>query len=172
MEDQPLAAALEGRKNEIVAKWFERMLRTYPEPAAQFLSEGKDPFHNPVGYTLKEGLSAIFEGLIRSAGMESMVPILDGIVRIRAVQDFSASQAVSFVFLLKQIISAEFAATTMRISDELEALENRIDELALLAFDLFMKCREQIYEVRANERKRMAFLSERAHRKGTAGSVE
>ena len=35
--------------------------------------------------------------------------------------------------------------------------------MALLAFDLFMKCRERIYEIRANEAKRRIFVLERMH---------
>jgi hypothetical protein len=30
-------------------------------------------------------------------------------------------------------------------------LESRIDELALLAFEIYMQCREKIYECRVNE---------------------
>ena len=86
-------------------------------------------------------------------------------MRIRAVQDVSASQALAFPFLLKRIIRAEFAADVRRYSGELEVLEARIDELALLAFDLFAKCREQLYELKFNEIKRRSFIMERAYRK-------
>jgi hypothetical protein len=44
-------------------------------------------------------------------------------------------------------------------------LEDRIDEMALLAFDVFMRCREQLYEVRANEARRRLSILERAHEK-------
>ena len=29
--------------------------------------------------------------------------------------------------------------------------ESRIDKLAFLAFDIYMKCREKVYEIRVNE---------------------
>ena len=32
-------------------------------------------------------------------------------------------------------------------------MESRIDDLALLAFDIYMKCREKLYDIRANEAK-------------------
>ena len=41
--------------------------------------------------------------------------------------------------------------------DELTAFENRIDHLSLLAFDLYVGCREKIYEIKANEVKRKYF---------------
>jgi hypothetical protein len=163
-EGMPLSAALEDRGSAIVNKWFERLLGTYPESTTRFFSQEKDPFQNPVGNNLREGLSSLFEGLVKSADVASLAPVLDGIVRIRAVQDFAASQALSFLFLLKHIIRAELAADVQRYSKELSALESRIDELALLAFDLFVKCREQLYELKVNEIKRRSFILERAHR--------
>ena len=160
-----LSAALLDRRNIIIKRWFERLLQTYPESTTGFLSKEKDPFRNPVGHTLQEGLSALFDGLLQSKEAASLTPVLDSIVRMRAVQDFTAAQALAFPFLLKQIIRAELAADASRYSDELAALETRIDEFALLAFDIFMKCREQIYELKVNEIKRRAFLSERVHQK-------
>ena len=41
------------------------------------------------------------------------------------------------------------------------AVQRRIDELALLAFDLFMKCREEIYEIKAREAQRKVYVLER-----------
>jgi hypothetical protein len=167
-----LAAILLDRKSTIVKKWLERIFQTYPETTKRFLAHEKDPFRNPVGHSLKEGLSSLFEGLVRSADMESMKPVLDGIVRIRAVQDLTASQSLAFIFLLKQIVRAESKAELLKYPEEFAALDGRVDEMGLLAFDLFMNCREQIYEIRANEAKRMAFLLERTHRKGTAESID
>jgi hypothetical protein len=166
----PLSTALAVHKDAIVKRWFERVLQTYPESTKKFLSEERDPFHNPVGHTLQEGLSGLFSGLIQSTDLASLTPVLDGIVRIRAVQDFTAGKAIAFLFLLKQIIRTEFAADVPRYSDELVALEARIDELALLAFDLFMRCREQVYEIKVNEIKRRSFILERAHQKTQLGS--
>jgi hypothetical protein len=165
-KELPLSAALANRRTAIITRWFERMLQMYPEATTGFLSQETDPFRNPLGQTLKEGLSALFDGLIQPVTVSSLAPVLDSIVRIRAVQDFTASQAVSFPFMLKQIIRMEFAHDALCYSDELAALEARIDELALLTFDLYMKCRERIFEIKANETKRGTFILERAHQKG------
>ena len=40
-----------------------------------------------------------------------------------------------------------------RLTEALLVMESRIDEMALHAFDVFMKCREKIFEIRANEAK-------------------
>jgi hypothetical protein len=80
---------------------------------------------------------------------------LNDIMRLRAVQDFLPSQAVGFVFLLKQIIRSEIDPEVYDeiISQELSELENRIDETALVAFNLYAEAREKIYEIRIKELK-------------------
>ena len=165
LESMPLSAALAHRKSAVVKRWFDRMLQMYPESTTGFLAHEKDPFRNPIGHTLKESLSTLFDGLIRPGDVAALAPALEDIVRIRAVQDFTAGQAVAFPFLLKQILRTEFTADASRYPDEFAALESRIDELALLAFDLYMKCRERVFEIRANEAKRNSFILERAQQK-------
>jgi hypothetical protein len=171
-EGPPLAALLSEHKDSILAKWLESILKTHSDSAGNFLIRETDPFRNPVGHTVREGLSLVFDHLVGAEAVVAMETALDGIVRIRAVQDVSAGQALAFVFVLKRIIRAELSDKAGRFPDEFAALEFRIDEVALLAFDLFMKCREQIYEIRANESRRMAFLSERTHQKNIARSIE
>jgi hypothetical protein len=42
--------------------------------------------------------------------------------------------------------------------------ESKIDDLALLSFDIYMKCREKIYELKSNEVRNMTFrLLQRAN---------
>jgi hypothetical protein len=65
--------------------------------------------------------------------------------------------------MLKQIMRMEFSDAAARFPDEYAALELRIDQLALAAIDLFKKCRERIYEIKANESRRMNFVSQRMH---------
>jgi hypothetical protein len=168
-ESMPLSEALANHRGAIVKLWFERVLQTYPESTTKFLSREKDPIRNPVGHTLQKGLSDLFDGLIQAIDVDSLAPVLDGIVRIRAVQDFTAGQALAFPFLLKQILRTEFANDIPRYYEELTALEVRIDRLAILAFELFVKCREQVYEIKVNEIKRRSFILERAHQKEQSG---
>ena len=78
---------------------------------------------------------------------------IDNIVRIRAVQDYSPSQATAFIFLLKKAIRNE-VTTELRedqLFNEYMEFESRIDELALFTFDIHMMCREKIYELKVNE---------------------
>lgn len=162
---QPLLEALLAKKSAIVKEWLARTLQTYPEHTSRFLSQEKDPFRNPVGYTLREALPALFDRLVEGSDAATLSRLLDPILRIRAVQDFSAGQAVAFIFLLKRVIREALEDETHRDpnGEGLVAVEARIDEMALLGFDLFMRCREQIYEIKASEAKRRLFVLKRMH---------
>jgi hypothetical protein len=84
---------------------------------------------------------------------EEIGEALDRIIRIRAVQDYSPSQAVGFVFELKNLVHEELAGTpaVTAEADSLRMLDVRVDRLALQAFDVYMQCREQVYSIRVNE---------------------
>jgi hypothetical protein len=75
------------------------------------------------------------------------------------VQDFTASQATAFVFKLKEILRKSLADELQDVAclKELVAFESRIDQLSLLAFDVYMSCREKIYEIAANETRNRTF---------------
>jgi hypothetical protein len=152
--------ALAAKRDAIVNEWLARTLDTYPERTSRFLAQEKDPFRNPVGHALKEAFPGLLDELFGAMDAGRLTTLLDGIVRIRAAQDFTAGQAVAFIFLLKKVIRGAVKGETQQspARDGLAALEDRIDEIALLAFDLFMKCREQMYEIRANEAKRRTYL--------------
>jgi hypothetical protein len=92
---------------------------------------------------------------------------LDSIVRIRAIQDFAPSTALAFILQLKKVVRQELGSKILQqpgIAGELAAYESAVDDLALFAFDLYMKCREKIYELKANEARNMTFrLLQQAH---------
>ncbi len=154
----PLLEMLTTKKDAVVAEWLARTIQTYPQNVLRFLAEDTDAFRNPLGYTLRAALPFLYEWLIDGSDVSRLSPLLDPVVRIRAVQDFSAGQAVAFIFLLKKILREVLGEEN---TSGLAALEGRLDDMALTAFDLFMKCREQIYEIRANEAKRRLFMRDR-----------
>ncbi len=144
---------LKKKETAIVKKWLESTFSSYPQDTAVFLGQNKDPFANPVGHALREGTSAIYKNLLDGFKPEDVRPYLKNIIKIKAIQDFSPSQALSFVLLLKKSIRTELAGEP-ELNAELVSLDNEIDRMALLAFDIYMECREQFYELRVNEMKR------------------
>ena len=154
---------LKENREKILKKWFESIVETYPAETVKFLKKTKDQFHNPVGQTIREGIEGILVELTGEGEIEKITPFLDRIIRIRAIQDFTPSEAVSFIFQLKGIIRQELDVNKID-SDELTRLDKKIDELALLTFDIYMGCREKLYELKATELRNWTYkLLERAN---------
>lgn len=147
-------------KAAVLRRWRDLVVQTYPDETSRFLQRVKDRFANPVGDTILRGTESIFDLLLsEQTTPEAMARAVDGIVRIRAVQDFTASRAVAFVFLLKKAIREQLGEKVQSngITDELLDLESRIDQIALAAFDCWAGCREQIHDIRVNEIKNGVF---------------
>lgn len=151
---------LKDKKPAILKNWFNAIADTYPSDTAGFLKKKKAQFANPVGYTITEGIEGLFDALLKGMIPDTVNAFLDGIIRIRAIQDFAPSEAVAFVFQLKKSIREELGTEVLSqpgMAEELTAFDSAVDDLALFAFDIFMKCREKIYELKANEARSMTF---------------
>ena len=112
-------------------------------------------FANPIGHSLREGTRGIFQALLDGAGPEPIRHHLLAIVRIRAVQEIPASEAVGFIFVLKTAVRAELEPAQRRqFAIELTRLDQAIDRVALAAFDLYVQCRQRVGELQINEIKR------------------
>ncbi len=162
---------LSRRRNEILVLWFEEIINTYPPETALFIKKQKNRFANPVGATIREGLEGVYDELVGEAAPERLTPFLENIIRIRAVQDFTPSQAVSFIGGLNTIVRNMIATEGAmgEVLDEFFSFGEKVDQLTFMAFDLFMKSREKIYDLKANEARNMTFrLIERMNRMGEA----
>ena len=142
---------LENKKSSIINKWFEFVTDTYAPDAALFFKNQRDGFLNPVGGTTRDILEKLFEAILEKADADGIAVTLEPLIKIRAVQNFSPSQAVGFLFVLKTIIRKELKKELKKINpEELVSVDARIDSLALNGFDIFMQCREKIYDLKTN----------------------
>jgi hypothetical protein len=148
------------KRDAILEQWLEQTLASYPSQTARFLRDENDRFRNPVGQTLKEGLATLLDQITGEMDTAKIRPALESIVRLRAVQDFTAGQATGFVFSLREILYENLEGGGP------PSWQKRIDEMALLAFDLYMRCREEIYHIKARERQREVFVWERMSHRG------
>jgi len=141
-------------KRQIANDWFAILAGTYPPDTTRFLKSVKDTFSNPVGGTSHRTLEAVLDGLLEDATSEHLAHELDPLIRIRAVQTmFTPSQATAFILDLKKIIRNTLKSD-LQDADmyaQLLAFEKRIDRLLLIAFDIFVRCREKIYSMKATE---------------------
>ena len=147
------------KKSVIIKNWFNLTAQTYAPDTAEFLKSNKDQFANPVGGTTLIGLKGLLNELIQSMNPETVTSHLDPIIRIRAAQNFTPSQATAFILSLKKVLR-EILTKELRDSSfaaELIAFESKIDQLCLMAFDIYMQCREKIYQISANETRNRTF---------------
>lgn len=151
-----------------VQEWLACTLGTYPDQAGRFLRDERDPFRNPVGHTLRVALGRLAEELFGDFDREQVTAALDAVIRIRAVQDFTPSEAVGFVPLARRVSRAVAGAGGSGVEPESrDVLDARIDEMVLIAFDIFARCREQVHAIAARAARRRVYVLERAQ--GAAG---
>ena len=115
-----------------------------------------------MGHTTTTALEEILRGLAQGRQPEQLGEPLDRLVRVRAVQEFTPSQALSFIFSLRRVLRAEAGS---KLPDDLDRFDAVVDALGLAAFEHYAKCREQLYTLRTDEHKRQtASLLMRAER--------
>src|SRR5512139_3411501 len=155
-----LEEALKEKRAAVLGRWLQAVLDTYPPDTARFLSGMADQFGNPVGHTLRTGLPRLYDALAAGLSAAELAAAVDGIVRIRAVQEFTPSAAVGFVHELRGILREELAGAGLADAER-AALDAGVDRMALAAFDVYMQCREKLFEIRVRELREARALAER-----------
>ncbi len=148
-----LRELLSDKKASILKRWFDLIASSHPAGTPPF-SRPRDEFSDPEGHTVSRQIEALYHELLQDRmDSEKVCASLDGILRIRAVQELSPGQAVGFVFMLKEAIAEELAGEIEKgqLMRQWLEFESRVDRLASLAFDMYTQCRERICELRVNE---------------------
>ncbi len=152
-DKQTLEDLLQENRSQLVQEWYEQAYCSYPGETAKFLKRQKDEFANPVGATFSKELEKIFDELLLEESTDNLPNSIDAIVRVRAVQDFPPSSAVAFFQELKEVVRQKLGAQIQKygLQQELYLFESKVDQLSLLVFDIYMKCREKLWELKAKE---------------------
>jgi len=142
-------------KSSIVSKWIKLIIDSYSIESSKFFNMEKNQFSNPVGSTISTNVEKIFNEIVGDKDFEKTTLLLTDIIKMRAIQDFSPSEAVGFIFLLKKVIREELneEINQEKILGEFAELEFEIDRVALIAFDLYMESREKVFQIRMKETK-------------------
>jgi hypothetical protein len=148
-----LSKLLEKNRPAILKKWLVEIFDTYPADTSRFLKSRQDRFANPVGYTITANAGYILEGLIKGVDAGPLSACLEQIIRIRAVQDFTPSEAVSFIASLKTVITGQLKTEIHKYSlwDEWAEFETRINGLTEGAYELHTEMKRRIDIIRTKE---------------------
>jgi len=142
-----------NKKSAIINNWIQSIYETYPSETSNFLRDQKNRFSNPVGHAIADCAEKILNQLIEDFDIQKIKVVLQDLIKIRAVQDFLPSQAVAFIFLLKNSILSELKAEIKNedIFREFLLIASQIDITAMAAFDTYMEAREKLFQIRLNE---------------------
>jgi hypothetical protein len=141
------------KKSTIVNNWIQSIYETYPSETSNFLRDQKNRFSNPVGHAIADCAEKILDVLIESFDIQKIKIVLQELIKIRAVQDFSPSHAVGFIFLLKNSILSQLKdkIENDNICEEYLLIESQIDGITMAAFDTYMEAREKLFQIHINE---------------------
>ncbi len=162
-----LKGFLKEKRPAVLKRWLDYVLETYPSQTAEMLRSVENRFTNPVGRIISDSLGAVYDELIRHMGGAGQAPegglgeFLENIIKVRAVQEFTASGALAFIFSLKKAAREEAEASGAGCGEDfyrqMTEFDTLVDRLALGAFDFYMQCREKIYEIKAAEVRNQTF---------------
>lgn len=151
--ENALIHLLKQNRAMLVERWTLLSLQTYPAESARFYSREKNQFANPVGHAMRQGLADLFDALLEGKDVDQVRPLLDSMVRIRAVQGFAPSNSLSFLLFLKAILRDELGSEihAKKLDKELIAFGERIDGVLLVAFDIYVQCRQRLADIKNKE---------------------
>ncbi len=140
-------------RSAVVAEWFESTMKEYSAKTAAVYTGVGDRFSNPVGTTFLKAMEAVVGYLADgTADRDRIRSQLDEVVKIRALQNISPSDALTFLFRLKDILLRHLGR---KLNDEnareLLNIETEIDRFSQDSFDTYVRCREKLYELRNKE---------------------
>ncbi|HET8538539.1 MAG TPA: RsbRD N-terminal domain-containing protein [Anaeromyxobacter sp.] len=144
------------RRSALSERWLDAVLREYGEVTAARWGAERDRFANPIGHALADGLPELLDAVAcgRQPG-ERALAALEGIVRIRSVQDLAPSRAAAFPLLLRRAVRDELGPELAAAhAAELTELDARLEQLVLVAFDTYVALREEMYRLRQEELRR------------------
>jgi hypothetical protein len=157
-------------REQILAKWNKAVFATYPLDMAGFARTHEDQFRNPGGHAIRLALEEIYAAVSGQLSSEKLLrDALEMFVKLRAVQDFTPVRALGVMYLLKPLLRERILPACLHdgLLDEYLEAESRLDTAALLACDIYVASREQVFEERIGEIKRQhAQLVRWAQKKG------
>lgn len=144
---------LDSNKRNVLEKWYNSVIDTYPIDASRLFLGIKDKFANPVGHSFEKELPVIYDNILNAGNPSDINTSLEELIRLRAVQNFSPGQAVGFLFLLKNTVReliADEEDLEVNLNDIL-TFESSIDITVSYCFDIYMKMKEKLFEIKGNE---------------------
>ena len=148
-----LESRLSQDKAKLCEAWFDLVLKSYPPETQKVWRNQKDQFNNPVCHLTREAIDNLVDLILDWQDADAIAANLETIIKIRSVQSFTPAQTISFLFLLKKLVRDKYLKELNKEGGlaELLQFESKVDNLVMMALDIYSKSREKIFEMRVNE---------------------
>ena len=148
---------ISARRDAAIQKWTDAVYATYPFETTGFIRTQTDQFANPVGHATRRAAAVIYDAATgQDVDMDEVQDAVAGLIRVRAVQDLKPEKAVGVIFLYKPVLRELFLVDMLAAGDFQKFLDmgDRLDALALMAFNMYLADREQVYAERVAQQRR------------------
>ncbi len=148
---------LTKKRSAILKAWHDAVLVMSNGSAPGFLEKQRTLVVDAMGYDLERGIDGLFDALLQGVIPDEVSRFLDGMIRIRAAHDFTASQAVALILAAKKIVREKIENEILDdpdLGEELAAWDSAVDDLVLFAFDIYVRHREAVLELKADDAKK------------------
>ncbi len=153
---------LSPRRAAILQKWFDAIAAVYPRESQDFLKARTDPFANPIGGTIREGIGRVYDEIFPGGNLANVGPILEQIVKIRVVQEFPPGEALAFLPILREVLEGEIEGERRAdFMEELRGVDAKINVLTERGLQMYDECRKRISRIKAAEQDRSRSVMER-----------
>ena len=125
----------------IYDEWIDRVFGVEFKKKGVF-TQTEDPFR----HTVRSDLMKLVDILFSDTPVDAALSIPEDLIRLRAVQEISAAEAVSHIFVLKDIVRERLGK-----DPAFEGLSRRLDFLSLHTFNAYSQCRDNLYRMRIRE---------------------
>ncbi|HUI45227.1 MAG TPA: RsbRD N-terminal domain-containing protein [Nitrospirota bacterium] len=142
------------KKSAVLKAWHNATLAVPAGARADFLDKQTALIVESMGCDLEEGVGWLFDALQKGGIPDDVSRFLDGMIRVRAESDFTASQAVLFIHAIKDVVRKELGNEILAdpsVGEELSAWDSIVDDLVLYAFNIYARCRENVLDAKAEE---------------------
>ena len=131
-------------REEILKDWQDKLLERYPIKPVIEITE-----------YIEECTTRIFDKFVEAyngGSYEGVEEPIDDLMRFLAVdRNLSPGDSISMLLFLKELLLRKFPDMS---KDEFIKLSNIIDTFACIAFDRYMACREDVFNLRLEEKER------------------
>lgn len=138
--------------DSIIEAWFLKAIEIYPQSVRDGMTRMTDRFRNPAAFGLRESLATLVKEMAGEMKIDAITAALDGIVRLRAVQEYTPESALAFAPRLGDVIREQHAEALF------PNVEQRICLLVDCALEQYAACRKEIAQVRSRAEWRLQAL--------------